>query len=440
VALKKETMIHNISDLIKRFIEAEVDILNQQDIKHPPTIGAMFEGLTQKVLERSIFKELELNIAKNCFIAGSDTEFDIMLVEGKGEQIPHTERYKYKPEQVIVVIQVKKNLYSKDLKEGYDNLRFLIDYYEDLKLEKYKLRLFRDSFRAICNKEITAINNDTLTLHEKAIFDTLKIEALMPVRIILGYNGFKSELNFRNKFIEFLTKNITTDLSKKIGGFGPQNFPNLIISEKYSMMKNAGMPFVGKISEDGWWPFYTTSSYNPSYFLLETIWSRLSYKYQLPTDIFGTDLTMEPATKFLDCRIKEINGQLGWEYDYFEAKSKTLKENTEIQEWSPVILDEIQNVIITQLCKKTEIDLQSDKDLEKFVLTGNYTSLEDFIKTLNQTGLTYVENNKLRLLTDECQCAIVNGKYVAGENKSGRFSNWVLKEIEKNKKSKNKNQ
>jgi hypothetical protein len=255
----------------------------------------------------------------------------------------------------------------------------------------------------------------------------------MPPRIILGYNGFKNERNFRQKFFEYLETNLTTDFANKIGGFGPHNFPNLIICENYTMMKNNGMPFVAPVNKELWWPFYTTSSYNSSYFLLEVIWSRLSYRFeQLPMDIFGEDLTMEPATLFLNCRLKKVQENLGWELDYFNAQSQSLKDNTESIDWSPVFIDDTQHIIINELCSDGEIDLLTDKEIEGFVIKGGYESLGIFIEKLNDTGLTYVVNNKLRLLTDQCQCVIMgNGKIVAGDNKSGRLSNWLMKDIEK---------
>jgi hypothetical protein len=427
-------MIKSISDLLNEFIKTEVEILNNQDIKHPTTIGTMFEGLTEEVLKRSIFGGLNLRVVKNSFIIGCDTEFDILLVDKEGEQIPHTDRYKFKPEDIIAIIQVKKNLYSKDIQEGYDNLKFIIDSFEPRDAEQYIANLFRDSFRSICKKNTTAKNSGDLTIEERQIFHTLRIEAFLPVRIILGYNGFSSEYNFREKFVEYLRKNLTTDLNDKKQGFGPHNFPSLIICGKYSMIKNNGMPFIATLSDDKWWPFYTTSSFNSTNFFLETIWTRLSYKYDLPMDIFGEDLVMEPHTKFLDCRFKEIDGHFGWEFDYFAAKKDTLLKNVETADWQPIEIDIAQHTIIWELCNKEEINLENNNEMEGFAKSNSYKSLEEFIDKLLATGLVSVESKKLKLLTDECQCAILpDGRIVAGENKSGRFQRWISKEIDKKK-------
>lgn len=433
--------INTIADLLDEFLSAETEILNSQDIKHPTTIGAMYEGLTETVLKKSLFEGLNLRVIKNSFIKGCDTEFDVMLVEGDGEQIPYTDRYKYMPEQIIAVIQVKKNLYSKDLKEGFGNLQFLIDNFDPHTSENFTGRLFRDAFKTVCRKDITSYKAGELTKHEYSVFNTLKIEAVLPVRIIWGYNGFASEYSFRESFSDHLQTNTTTDLNNIIPGFGPQNFPSLIFCGQYSMIKHNGMPFGSTIKDENWWPFYSTTSYKTTNLFLEAIWTRLSYKFkQLPMKIFGEDLTMEPVNRFLDCRLQGPEGNYGWQYNYFELGKDYLKQHTvEPLSWEPAELDTIQHAIIGELCMREEIDLAARQELEFFVtLNGLYKSLDDFLEKLKSTGLVFVEGRKLKLLTDKCQCAMLpNGKIVAGENKSGRFTRWFNKEIARLKEQKN---
>jgi hypothetical protein len=420
--------IKNVADLLREFVAAETEILNKQDIKHPTTIGAMYEGLSATVVDKAIFDGLNLKIYKNSFIKGCDKEFDILLVEGEGEIIPHTERYKFNPEQVIVVISVKKNLYSKDLEDGYDNLKSLISHYEDVIITPYMFRLYRDAFRMICRKDISTLKAGELNKNEENIYHILKFESVLPVRILLGYNGFKRESNFRESFQEYLASKLTTDANNKISGGGPHNFPNLIICDQFSMLKLNGMPSGLPIEKEGWWPVYVSSSYNPMYFFLEAIWSRLSYKFNLPDTIFGEDLSMEPISRFLDCRIKELNGMTGWEYNYCKLDEKTLKSNIEVTIWSPVELDKAQFSVLNAIRIKGEIDLLTDKDIEPFVIQESYPSLKDFIEKFTATGLVFVENNKLKFLTDQCvSTSLPNGKMVAGEDKSGRFSRWVFK-------------
>ena len=428
--------IKTLSDLINEFVSAHNEVLLAQDIKHPTTIGSMYEGLTKTVLENSIFAGLNLKVVKNSFIKGCNREFDVLLVEGDGEKIPFTDRYKYSPEEVIAIIQVKKNLYSADIEEGFSNLQFIIDYYENTKMEPYMQRLFLDSFRTICRKDFTALGHRELDEYEESVSYILKKESVLPVRILWGYNGFKSEYSFREAFINYLNKNVSDSSVKKIEGFGPHNFPNQIICDNFSVIKMAGMPFISPINNNNWWTFLATSSYNKTKFFLELIWTRLSYKYNLSMDIFGEDLEMEPACQFLNCKIGRIEEDLyGWNYMYQPLSEEGLKNHTQVEEWTPVELDNIQFIIISELCKKNEIDIMNNKQFEPLILSGNYKSLDAFLEKLLDTGLVYIENNKLRLLTRQCQCLIANGKFYAGENNSGRLTNWALKEMNKTKKS-----
>lgn len=194
------------------------------------------------------------------------------------------------------------------------------------------------------------------------------------------------------------------------------------------------MPFGSTINDDNWWAFYSTASNNTTRLLLEAIWTRLSYKFkQLPMQIFGEDLTMEPVNRFLDCRLQGPEGNYGWQYRYFELSKDSLKQHTKARRWEPAELDMIQHAIIGELCMREEIDITAREDIEFFVTrNGLYKSLDDFLEKLKCTGLVFLEGSKLKLLTDKCQCAVLpNGKIVAGENKSGRFTRWYNKETEK---------
>ena len=54
-------------------------------------------------------------------------------------------------------------------------------------------------------------------------------------------------------------------------------------------------------------------------------------------------------------------------------------------------------------------------------------------RSLLDTSLVALDKNCLVLITDACQCAILSdGKFVAGENNSGRFTRWMDKNIIEN--------
>lgn len=50
-------MIQTLAELLNDFITSEVDLLNKYEMKHPTTIGTMFEGLRTKYLRKQFFQD-----------------------------------------------------------------------------------------------------------------------------------------------------------------------------------------------------------------------------------------------------------------------------------------------------------------------------------------------------------------------------------------------
>jgi Domain of unknown function (DUF6602) len=119
-------MLRTVAELLEAFLEKEVARLDLLKITHPPTIGAVFEGLTRTVLNLALPLEPTLSIVSGLARAvdGSLTdELDAMLVTGEGEDIPYDGKKIYPIDQVLAVVEVKKNLYTCDLAAGHENLR-----------------------------------------------------------------------------------------------------------------------------------------------------------------------------------------------------------------------------------------------------------------------------------------------------------------------------
>lgn len=394
----------------------------------------MYEGLTKAILEKSIFDGIDIQV-RSGKIKNSNNEFsdeiDCMVVLGEGELIPYTDKYIYDSSKVIAVIQVKKNLFSKDIRDSYENLKTVLDVTEFRDGEVYHARLLRNSWRMIFNEELPTREELQQLPYEKEIFyHVLLLEAFYPARIVWGYNGFKSEFSLRESFIDYIEENISSVSGAKKPGFGPLNFPNLIICDKYSLVKTNGIPFGHPVDNNNWWPFLVSSHDNPVYFLLEIIWTRLHFMYGISAEIFGDDLVIDEMHGFLLCRPIEVSRMKGWEYQYIPTGKKELEKPHVHKEWEPVFLDNIQFVIINQLSISGKIDLMEIDHLE-FIKKNGYT-IESFIKYLKQTGLIDVKGSVLSLITDYCQCGITqDGRYFAGDNKTGRVSRWMLAQMDK---------
>lgn len=119
-------MINTIKELLESLMVQGVDKINSfHDIKHPSTIGDMYEGLTKELLNKAIFKDLDLKVCSGFIYNGENElskQIDCMIVVGDGIKLPYSETFKYNINQVIAVIEVKKDLFGKELDLAYKNL------------------------------------------------------------------------------------------------------------------------------------------------------------------------------------------------------------------------------------------------------------------------------------------------------------------------------
>lgn len=418
-------MIKKVSSILKAFIDQELKKLDEYSLSHRPTIGKMYEGLTSKVLDQSIPKSLGLEI-KNGFIhdsAGKMTdEIDCMLVKGEGEQIPHTDSHKWHVKDVIAVFEVKKNLYSSDLRDAFQHLKGVLENYSQYVLSGANGRTYNISSveRAFAN--ITGIippehkNASNLPNHYEMIYRTLIVEFFSPVRIILGYHGFKSEFALREALINFLNDNLGQ------WGFGVGSFPQLIICDKHSLVKLNGQPYNAPM-RDEYWDFYVSSRTNPVRLILEFIWTKLSRQYNMG-GLWGEDLDAETFNVLLSGKIKQVDDKTGWDYHHTVIKDEILSVEPDSVPWEPCYLSDTQHVIISRLCNG-ETERIDDPSLIKY-LNDKGENIDEFVKYLQMTGLVALDGKELKLTTEKCECLILpNGKFVAAENNTGRLSRWV---------------
>jgi hypothetical protein len=426
-------MIKKVSSILRGFIDQELNKLNEYSLSHGPTIGKMYEGLTSEVLNRSIPESLGLEI-KSGFIhddAGNMTgEIDCMLVIGKGEKIPHTNSYKWHVKDVIAVFEVKKELYSSDLRDAFQHLRKVLENYSQYVAsgkghELYDIKSARRSFAEITGiiaPEHKAVSK--LPIEYETIYHILVMEFLSPVRIILGYHGFKSEFALRKALIDFLGSNLGHR------GFGVGSFPQLIICDRHSLVKLNGQPYTAPMRGD-YWNFYTSSRTNPVRLILEFIWTRLSRRYNIG-GLWGEDLDFENFIFFLSGKIKKTGDEIGWDYKYTQIKDETLRAEQASIPWEPCYLTDTQFVILNRLCEgKTErID---NTDLIQYLI-DNGEDIKEFVESLQRTRLVALDGKELKLTTEKYQCVVLpNGKIAAAENNTGRLTRWISKFIDKRK-------
>ena len=423
-------MIKTISDILNGFIEEERKKLDQFDLKHGPTIGSMYEGLAADVLNKAIPPSLDLRMESGVIYDDTNTmtgQIDCMLVRGHGIEIPYTSLHKWHVKDVLAVFEVKKTLYATELQDSFFHLKEVLNSYSHY-LEQGKsnntfdISSVVDSFAAITSKIPPKHSQaEKLGFSLEMIYHTLVMEHLSPIRIVLGYHGYKSEAALRKSLIDFLGQN-----SSGGKGFGVGSFPQLIISNNYSLIKLNGEPYSAPLDGDEW-IFYASSRSNPVLLILELVWTRLSKLFNLG-GLWGEDLELESFVPLLKGKAIQIQDKAGWTYNYYIFDEQELSEFETSYEWEPVYLNTKQFTIINRLCEGMTEKI-SDTTLISYIEEdgGDFNS---FIKSLLATNLVGLDGDELQLITKECQCAILpDGRFVAAENNTGRFTRWALKKI-----------
>lgn len=421
-------MIKNISDFLHGIIAEEKNKLNAYKLKHGPTIGKMYEGLTSSILEKSIPESLDLQIVGGMIHdheGNLSGEIDCMLVKGKGEKIPYVNSYKWHVKDVLAIFEVKKNLFSDSLADSFEHLRDVTQGYYSYIENSGEDSVFNVEPARRAFKEITGqfpnFDPEKTDSTNEFIYHTLVTEQISPIRIVIGYNSYKTEYNTRKAMLEYLQKNIMTR------GFGIGSFPQLFICGDFSLIKLNGQPY-SSIMQDDYWDFYASSNEKPILLLLELIWTKLTNELDISLP-WGEDLIDENLARLLGGKIVSKGEMKGWDYRYVDIPNSELKDRSPSKEWEPLFVDAKTFTAFNILCKNGFIDI-NDSLFTEF-LSDNGINKNDFIASLIRTGYVATNANKLELSTYECRCAILpDGRYAVGEDNSGRFMRWLEKQYQ----------
>ncbi|WP_332275280.1 DUF6602 domain-containing protein [Bacillus velezensis] len=428
-------MINTVADMLlelKKTEEEKIKQFNKEfvDLKHPTIVGDMFEGTAQKILEKSIFKDFDLRVVSGQIINKNKEksgQIDCMIVEGEGVQIPNTEHWIYDISQVIAVIEVKKNLNKNDLIDSYAKMLKISDIVEPRDITPTEFRLFRDSFRSALGMDVPEHEDvGNYDLFTQMMYHSLLMETVTPLRVVFGFYGYSTMKSLRKGFIQYLNENVSADLNQPIKGFSPYSFPNLIFTRDSSLIKINGIPYHPYVDENGYWECYTSSNHNPLFHFLEMLWTKLSYKHGISSDIFGEDLKIEGHVRFLRSRPISRDGKIGWEFAYAELPDDFEVEGTLFKDWEPAELSGAEHLLMVWLCNEESINTNSEV-FQNLLHQHNLDELE-FLAGLKAKKLVYKDrNNELKLLTDECLVVCAAGKFYAGENRDRRMNRWLRK-------------
>jgi len=409
-------VITTVAQLLDALATREVALIERENIKHGPTIGTMYENLTSGILDQALPIDQNIQVVSG-FIRGHDgrdsREMDCMVVLGEVEDIAYSTKKRVpKLSQVLAVVQVKKSLNGSDFADAHENIKSV--HYITPDTEYTRPDQLAHAFETITGTPLVG-DVEKLSPLQQRLFNLLRIHLNSPTCIVLGYYGYKGHKSFRRGLCEHLASTIGRVQQ------GPLSLPDVILNSHVAAVKNIAMPWGAQVRDDQWPLFLTARISSPHSILLEALWTRLAMRNLLSDRAFGDDLELEPWSLLALMRLHP--GTTGWEI--------TTYENVDVNEqpiapepWSPVFLTEQQNDFVIQLCMDSTGSL-CIPDLKEWDL--NESDI-DHLRSRGLVGRDPHEPTRYWLLTRQCDCMILpDGRFVAGDNSSGRLTRWVMK-------------
>ena len=434
-------LITAISQLLTCLRDAEAEKLKTLGIKHAPTIGALYEGLSRDIIGRSIPHEWDVRVVEG-FIKGHDSELgpqsDVLVVTGKGEQLPRLDSFVWPVKDVLAIVEVKKNLYSKDLKEGFESLsknrQVFQRWIEHAVTETFDLAPTFKAFAYLTGRLPGGYQEaDALPPELSRPFHVLMTEQAGPVRILLGFDGFANEASLRKAYVDFLLGKLRQP------GYGPSSFPSLVVCRNNAVLKMNGQPYIAPASKDGWWTLLASSTENPLRPMIELLWSKMVNRFGHSVAMDDT-LSMESLRPLLKTRLHS-SGK-GWEFNEVgtskpvrASKRKTkakgrkpgsaMPTNGTFRRWSPHKPSDMEMIALVKLQRGGVCDLN---DLELHELAARHgTTPKVVLDTLVGRRLAaWVDDHRVRAISPETLTLAFtrNGEAVAADNAS-LLSMWI---------------
>lgn len=421
--------VSNLAQILEDFIELEDKNYQKFNFNHNPTLGSMYEALTENVVDKVLPKGLNLRIVGGFIYGDSDYisgEIDRMLVQGKGEQIGLTDKYQYHISEVLIIFEVKKTLNKAAFEDAYEHLSGVStafsEYFEQRCIDGFEpnISYAAKSFAQVTGKPEPIRYSDIHQMlpEDALVFYTLVQDTYSPLKIIHGYGGYKTEAGLRNVFLSFIEE------QQGKHGFGTPSMPNLISSESFSIAKLTGMPFVTPRLNDMCWPIIGSSHDNVMNLMIELIWTKIS-TYCDADMPWGDDMDVEGMTTLLlgKYACSEDGERQGWMFTTFEPKESYLKEIENKSSWEPVFINAMTKSIVQCVGVLGPQNINSKSMYE--VIDEANLSKEAFSEQLTNTNLLSVSNDGyIHLIGGAIHMVEVNDSSFAASSDRSRLDKW----------------
>jgi hypothetical protein len=417
-------MITHVADLLRSFMGDELPILDAHPVTHGPTVGDMYEGLSEELLARAIPGNLDVKVVTG-FATNQDgaisKQVDRMLVVGTGDRIPNTNAFLWPAQDIIAVVEVKKNLARDDITDAIANLKSF-RMIEQPALNALQVmpswfdhdRLVR-SVGQITGTHINSVNWEQYDVATRMIGADLFMDQVTALRVVLGFHGHKTERGFRSALAGELQKCLTSTANFV-------DLPHVIIGGQFSLVKANGRPYYSQ-GEQGTWSSHFTTPVNPLLVLLELIWTRLDDRFGLGNP-WGEDLTTDLGRRFIEAIPRVIDGRDTWDLKIHVAKSSDLDSMPASEPWEPVEVTLDQATALALIASRGALNFD-DQDLLALSASAG-VSVEEFVDGLLKTGLVSRNASGILLHAKQLMTAhLPDGRTVVADDPTGRLIRWA---------------
>jgi hypothetical protein len=417
--------MHSLSELLKKIRDREKIILDEHQIKHAPTIGKMYEGLTRQLLDHSNLDKYGVKIVSGFIQVATEQsgQIDCMVVIGEGNRIPQTDDFVYPIHQVLAVIEVKKNLLAAEMADAYkhlnDTLRLSTLYFRRQEEEKtLDFSAARPAAEYMClfgERAPRYEESHRLPFHNRVVYQTLVRDFLTPVRIAIGYNGYKSEQNLRSSISRLYNKKANKQ------GYGVINMPNLMISDGFSIIKTNGLPYEGLWDEQYGWGWLASSSSNPLLLILELLYDRIELALNVTVDR-GVDLKNEVLHPLAFGIPIETEQGMGWSYAIIMEELR--RDEPQNREWAPLEISRSQKDLLVLLGDHGELPADAPV-LKNFKIRYALEDVYELARPLLEARFLLNSDGTLSIGHADTAVANVDDKWYCGNDAGGRFTQWI---------------
>lgn len=252
------------------------------------------------------------------------------------------------------------------------------------------------------------------------IYHHLVVMYAMPLRIIFGYYGFKTENGLRDGYNEYLKKHLRQK------NYGPNSMPDLIICNNSSIIKINQQPFQIRSFNDGFFTLFASGTRNPVYYLLMMLWYKLQFRYNLSPQIwdFDTYSTEQMKIYMLTKLVKVYENdaiKIGWAYNYIPMTDEDLSNIPPDEDWAPFSLSKESFIVAMQFNHSDKID-----DITKIGIPTD--KFDKIIKELTKTRLFILDGHTLICNAKSLLTCIHGGNNYVCDNNDGDFNIWLNKQ------------